>query len=283
MRALETALEKRGLLKGPVDGFFDANTRAAVQKLERANGWEDDGVVGMRVWRTLVDVAATPDKKKPSQFKIITSNLKRSMSWEATARELDKLLRTKPDAIGFQEFYDRDLGRLKHYLARRGYGVNLETDVPVAYNKQRFELVAENSRQFTPRTDWNPPRYGNWVALRDKKTGALNVVTNTHLTQQIRIPRNKRAHEEQVKELAVLLRDLKRRFGDDANYFLTGDMNTAKLEYLKPLLKGTGLRGVRVRNSSVIDWIFAETPAKQKRGIETASDHDSILAVFKTK
>ncbi len=214
-------------------------------------------------------------------MKIISSNLKRGMSWEATARDLKRLLSTKPDAIGFQEFYNGDLGRLKGFLAKHGYGVNLETDVPVAYNKKRFKLVAEGSRQFTPRTSWNPPRFGNWVALRDRESGEVNVVTNTHLTQTIRIPRNKRFHEEQVRELADLQRDLRRRFGDKANFFLTGDMNTAKLKNLAPLMKGTGLKPVRVPGASHIDWIFAETRARRKQGIKTGSDHDSILAVFR--
>lgn len=277
VRQLEKSLKEQGLLQGPVDGFYDAKTEAAVKKLEGAKGWTADGVASVGVWRT----TANAQKRQNEPFKLITSNLKRSMSWEATTRALDKLLKTKPDAIGFQEFYDGDLGRLKSYLARRGYGVNLETDVPVAYNKKRFDLVAEGSRKFTPRTSWNPPRYGNWVALRDKRSGQLSVVTNTHLTQQIKIPRNKQFHEAQVRKLGELLRDLEKRFGEDANLYLTGDMNTAKLEDLKPALKGTGLRPVRVGSASHIDWLFGENGVKSKRGIKTGSDHDSVLAVFK--
>lgn len=290
VRDVEKQLKKEGLLKGPVDDFFDAKTKAAVHAFERSQDWNADGVVGLRVWRSLVDIEKTPGTGgqpdpqptgKSTPFKLISSNLKRGLPWDVTAKTLDRLLATKPDAIGLQEFYDGDLGRLKAHMAKRGYGVNLETDVPIAYNKKKFELVADGSRQFTPRTDWNPPRFGNFVALRNKQTGELSVVTNTHLTQQIRIPRNKRFHEEQVRELGDMLRDLKKRFGADANLYLTGDMNTARLKYLKPLMQGTGLKPVRVPGASHIDWIFSETKADSKRGIETPSDHDSILAVFK--
>lgn len=53
VRLLERGLSRLGLLKGKVGHVYDAQTEAAVRRLERRRGWKADGVAGNGVWRVL--------------------------------------------------------------------------------------------------------------------------------------------------------------------------------------------------------------------------------------
>ena len=80
VRKLEQQLKQQGLLRGPVDHFFDAKTRAAVTRLEHRNGWKEDGVVGERISKRF-DLGLTDDKSGPKGdgngvFDVVSMNVK---------------------------------------------------------------------------------------------------------------------------------------------------------------------------------------------------------------
>jgi peptidoglycan hydrolase-like protein with peptidoglycan-binding domain len=50
---LQRQLEGAGFFDGPVDGVFEARTKAAVMAFQRARGLEVDGIAGLRTWAAL--------------------------------------------------------------------------------------------------------------------------------------------------------------------------------------------------------------------------------------
>ncbi len=50
---IQAALKKAGFYKGPVDGQIGTQTKEAIQKFQKANGMNADGVVGSRTWTLL--------------------------------------------------------------------------------------------------------------------------------------------------------------------------------------------------------------------------------------
>ncbi len=55
--ALQLALKKQGLLAGPATGTYDADTRAAVTRLQRQYGLKETGVFGVRTYMALSKAA----------------------------------------------------------------------------------------------------------------------------------------------------------------------------------------------------------------------------------
>lgn len=210
--------------------------------------------------------------------RIASANIKRGLGWSPLQDATQRLLNRNVGIIGFQEIYGNRIKRLRKMLARKGYGLALAQDVPIAYDLRRYKLMASNSRRLpgkASRDNSNPARFGNWVALRDRRTGQTTVLTNTHLSRK-RTPAERRMQRQQVRELGDLQRDLVKRFGEDADYFITGDMNTGR----RRNLRGLGLRGHRVQGHP-IDWIFSENSPRKKSSMRTASDHDTFIATFR--
>jgi Putative peptidoglycan binding domain/CHAP domain len=58
--ALEGILKTRGFNPGPVDGFFDSKTKAALEAFQRKYGLDASGVAGRATWEKLL--AVNPDK-----------------------------------------------------------------------------------------------------------------------------------------------------------------------------------------------------------------------------
>ncbi|MDD5348212.1 MAG: peptidoglycan-binding protein [Candidatus Omnitrophica bacterium] len=50
---IQTALKKAGFYKGPIDGQIGTQTKESIQKFQKANGMNPDGVVGSRTWTAL--------------------------------------------------------------------------------------------------------------------------------------------------------------------------------------------------------------------------------------
>src|SRR5688572_26351372 len=80
---LQRQLEGAGVFDGPVDGVFEARTKAAVMAFQRARGLEVDGIVGPRTWAAL-------DTRRGSGLRPI---LKRGVC-EAAVVVLQKVLAT---------------------------------------------------------------------------------------------------------------------------------------------------------------------------------------------
>lgn len=89
---LQRLLEAAGSFEGPVDGVFDARTKAAVMAFQRARGLEVDGIAGPRTWAAL-------DTRRGTGLRPV---LKRG-DCEPAVLVLQKVLATHGFEPGFQE------------------------------------------------------------------------------------------------------------------------------------------------------------------------------------
>lgn len=209
-----------------------------------------------------------------ARVKVATSNLKRNLPWAAVRRDLLRILDRGPGVIGMQEIYGGRLKQVRRLLAQHGYGLSVVNDVPIAFNVNKYKLNASNARRLPGKAagHWNPARFGNWVALTDRRTGQQIVLTNTHLDHE-----RPKTQAAQIRALADLQRDLRKRFGKNADYFLTGDMNTANKQRLAALLNGTGLRHA---HGHIVDQLYSSEQFLRQGSIHTASDHDTYFVTY---
>lgn len=211
--------------------------------------------------------------------KLVSANIKRSLSWVKVKAALDKIIAGKADVIGLQEIMKGTrMKQVRKYLAQNGYALAVANDVPIAFDVKKYKLSASNAKRLPGRNTpgSNPQRYANWVALTERKTGRKTVVTNTHLHHH-----RPKAQRKQVAALADLQRTLRQQFGDDAAFYLMGDLNIKNAKKLAPLTQNTGLR--KSVQSSPIDYIFSESKAVRTRSFETPSDHDALVGVYKNE
>lgn len=211
---------------------------------------------------------------------VATANLKRGLPFGTKMHAIDRLIHQGADVINLQEIYGASHRLLRRAMARQGYGVIMQNDVPIAYNLKRFKLVGAGSQQFSHyQSTFNPARYGNYAALKDRKTGRIQVFTNTHLTAGSGA-NGKLFREMELKRLAKMQADLRKQYGKNANYYIAGDFNTGDEKKLHSLTRG-GLKGTR--GAGPVDYIFAEQRARDIRRLRTASDHDAFLATYYDK
>ena len=211
---------------------------------------------------------------------VVTANLRFSTTPAQMKRELAKLIGNKAGVIGLQEVSLARAKVLKGFLAKQGYGIVMVRDVPVVFDKSRFKLASSRGVKLTSGNLRHV--HAAVVALTDRKTGVTNVFTNTHLIRQSMAPR---LHARQVHELAQLQRQIQQKYGKNANYFLTGDLNTGNAGSLRALEKAglnlyraprnTGPKGGRP------DWLASSLDIGGRRTIgHVPSDHDAYLGKF---
>lgn len=209
--------------------------------------------------------------------RVASANVKRGLGWEPLQAIAHRILDRNADIIGFQEIFGTRQKRLRKLMARRGYGLAFQQGNPIAYDLKRYKRLDHDQHRLGPNigTDaGNPTRFANVLTLRDKSTGQVTVMTNTHLG------RHRNSHEthiarRQARSLGQLQHDLRERYGPDAAYYVSGDMNTA--DHLPLGLKnhhGTGDR---------IDRIFSNRKLRGSSMMNTASDHDALFATFRDR
>lgn len=187
VRTLERELKERGLLKGPVDGVFDARTKAAVKRFEWSQGWKEDGVVGDRLWRTVTGQAAEKSGKVHT-FRTVNINIKNNPEMPQRAVEHDVKKAAKAggligwNEIGPKRYADaiRALGKdWGHYFPKHG---QYQIPNPISWKKTVWEKKDEGFlKTHGGLAKVSPSRYITWVELEHKKTGQRVVRLNTHL------------------------------------------------------------------------------------------------------
>ncbi len=191
VRTVERELKELGLLKGPADGFFDAKTKAAVQRYERAQGWKADGVVGDRLFRKLTGGGAqgdAPAGKDSFNFRTVSINVKSNpeMSQDKVLHDVRKAARAGSligwNEIGPKRYADaiRGLGKdWGHYFPKHG---NYQIPNPISWKKSIWEKKDEGfMKTHGGLAKVSPSRYITWVELEHKKSGQRVVRLNTHL------------------------------------------------------------------------------------------------------
>ncbi|TWU08782.1 Endonuclease/Exonuclease/phosphatase family protein [Symmachiella macrocystis] len=142
------------------------------------------------------------------------------------------IIKNKVDIAGFQEVLVEQLEDLKArlpdmdvYGVGRNDGKNAGEFTPIFFRKDRFELLDQATFWLSMTPDktaskgWDAdlPRIASWVKLKDRQTGTVFYVMNTHFDH-----RGKQARVESAK---LLLKQMREQFVDHP-VILTGDFNT---------------------------------------------------------
>jgi endonuclease/exonuclease/phosphatase family metal-dependent hydrolase len=152
--------------------------------------------------------------------------------WLRRSHLAEQIVKHDPDLIGMQEVYATQekylAGKLPGYAwfgLPRDDGKNKGERNPIVYKKDRFDLLQQNTFWLseTPEVlgsrSWDAgcKRIVTWGNFRDKKTGKLFFLFNTHFDHKGEVAR---------RESAKLLLEKIRAIAGDAPSFVTGDFNT---------------------------------------------------------
>lgn len=183
---------------------------------------------------------------KQSPMRIMTYNIRREGKeknqehlWANRAASLIALLRNQnPDIIGLQEVTQGQRQTLEESLSdkfnmvgkSRGtswFGLGTDEATPIAYQKDKFELVEEGTFPLNSGFVWMPwhasqtgylPRICTWAKLKDTKNNKEFYVYNTHLDHMYEAARLNGARE--------IVHDINQRTAG-LPVIVTGDFNTA--------------------------------------------------------
>lgn len=142
------------------------------------------------------------------------------------------IAKNKTDIAGFQEVLVGQLEDLKERLPdMASYGVGRDDGKnggefsPIFYRKHSFELLDKSTFWLSPTPDevgskgWDAalPRISSWVKLKDRRTGVVFCVVNTHFDH--------RGETARTESAGVILKQVRERFAG-LQVILTGDFNT---------------------------------------------------------
>ncbi len=160
-----------------------------------------------------------------------------AQAWEKRKPLVAAFLKEQaPDIIGFQEALHHQYEQLQHLLsaynsvgAGRDDGKEKGEYVPVFYRKDKYELLASSHFWLSETPEqagsksWGAalPRIVTWLQLKDRNSGYIFYVFNTHFSHVSAHARN---------ESAVLLLHKIRTIAESAPVILTGDFNAPASE-----------------------------------------------------
>ena len=142
------------------------------------------------------------------------------------------IVNNKVEIAGFQEVLAGQLEDLKTRLPLMdAYGVGRDDGQaagefsPIFFRKDRFELIEKSTFWLSPTPEkvaskgWDAalPRIASWVKLKDRQSGILFSVLNTHFDH--------RGTQARAESAAILLKYLREKLSDHP-VILTGDLNT---------------------------------------------------------
>lgn len=215
------------------------------------------------------------------------------------------ILGTQEVLIGMLKDLSADLPEYARYGIGRDDGKDAGEHSAIFYKKDKFKLLDAGDFWLSetpdkPSLGWDATccnRICSWVKLKDKKSGAVFYVFNTHYDYQKDLARNESSK--------LVLRKIKAIAGKNAPVLFMGDLNgTRQSEWYKtiedsPLLEDTYKEakypfefnpsfqsfGKRIQQDDIIDHIFASKKFKVLRwGIlsdtyhgKYPSDHFPIL------
>lgn len=138
----------------------------------------------------------------------------------------------KVDIAGFQEVLAGQFDDLKQRLPEmEAYGVGRDDGKmagefsPVFYRRDRFELIEKSTFWLSPSPDvpgskgWDAalPRIASWLKLKDRQSGTVFYVVNTHFDHK--------GTQARTESAALIVRQLRDQFSGHS-VVLTGDFNT---------------------------------------------------------
>ncbi len=308
VRTLEKKLKQQGLLKGPVDGFFDAKTKAAVKRFEDKKGWKKDGVVGNRLWRAVTGQkpqnvvkpgggGQTTPSQKDGAFKTVSINIKSNpvMPQAKVIADVKKASK-QGDLIGWQEigparYFDaiKELGpEWGHYMPKDG---KLRIPIPISWKKSEFTLVDSGfQRTHNGLAKVSPHRYITWVKLKHKETGQEVVRINTHLVsgawnakKQATDPWRQAKWNIHMKKLDAMVERFQKQ---GLNVIVGGDFNRDSYKVLGNDVKYDNNLHVGTHGKSTLDYVMhvqdkdiATKGSKVVKGFH--SDHDAVVVKYR--
>lgn len=200
------------------------------------------------------------------------------------------VVKNKVDIAGFQEVLVGQLEDLKARLPEMDvYGVgrddgrNAGEFTPIFFRRDRFELVEKSTFWLSPTPDktaskgWDAalPRIASWVQLRDRQTGTVFYMINTHFDH--------RGAEARAESASILLKHLREIFNDHP-VILTGDLNTTPDSAPYNILVGEGTQTSPVYlDAYKHSGRKPEGPESTWNGFDAIVPHRRIDFVFTTK
>ncbi len=138
----------------------------------------------------------------------------------------------KVDIAGFQEVLVGQLEDLKQRLPQMdAYGVGRDDGQaagefsPIFYRRDRFEMLEKSTFWLSPTPDqigskgWDAalPRIASWLKLKDRQSGSVFFVVNTHFDHK--------GSQARIESAGLIGRKLREEFSEHP-VVLTGDFNT---------------------------------------------------------
>jgi len=293
VRKLEQQLKQRGLLKGPVDSFFDAKTKAAVTKFEHRHGWKENGIVGERISKLLeLGLAGTkPGAEGEGVFDVVSMNVKSNpeMSQDKVVHDVRRAARSG-DIIGWQEIGPeryrqaiRDLPGFDHFMPK-----GLQT--PISWKSKDWKLLDSGvERMHGGEAKISPNRNVAWVKLKNKETGETMIHMNTHLVsgawnskQQASDPWRKAMWNQHIEKMGRLIERFERQ-GHPVT--ITGDFNRNHFKAFGNQVAYDSNIHVGTHGGSTLDYVMhARNEALKKLSTRVddhfASDHNAVVVRY---
>lgn len=226
-------------------------------------------------------------------FTSVFVNIQAGLSLRAVRHDVRAALAPRPDILAFAEIGGVvRASTMRAVLRRRGYSLVRRSgpagSVPIAYRRRRFRRVKSFAWFLSPKTPVGESGAGPStlrakeamvLLLEDKRDrGEYVAAVSAHLAPSIYIPVRKELHEDQVRNLALLSRHLKRKYPNAVRLFM-GDYNTPKREHLRPLTR-TGIRWGRplpTHGKRPIDYNGSDAKPAGRRTVDGLNtDHRAL-------
>jgi endonuclease/exonuclease/phosphatase family metal-dependent hydrolase len=253
------------------------------------------------------------DFKCSNELSIMTFNMlgdkeeEGEKSWVYRRGPIINMIKDKmPDIIGCQEIWSN---MVKYLCSKIGhnydcYGVStfngrrldktfsMTMGNAIFYNKERFECIEEDvfwlaDIENKPNSTWgnSEPRNCVVVKLKDRNTGKIYVIYNTHFDHKSQLARFQSTElimnkaQEHKNSIIYILGDFNAKISNDE---MIGFNQFSY--YPNPLDTQTTFNGFRTYKNQVIDYIFTNDDDKYKLevikngyGIEYLSDHYPVM------
>lgn len=294
---LERALKQQGMLQGPVDRSYGAQTQKAVQRFERAQGWKTDGIVGNRLWHKLLGGTPPAGTAESSTFKTLTINIKSNpeMAQSKVVHDVRKAAATQAGLIGWNEIGPaRYVSAIKalgpqwgHYFPRDG---KLRIPNPISWKKSIWDKVDDGfMRTHNGLAKVSPHRYITWVKLKNKQTGKTIIRMNTHLVSGAWSSRKPTTEwRRQMWNIHMTkMKALVAKFEKQGHIIVVGgDFNRDSYRVLGNQVAYDNKLHVGTLGKSTLDYVMhtkdediRRIKGRVQRGYE--SDHDAVVVKYK--
>lgn len=211
----------------------------------------------------------------------------RPRNFAALKEDLLKAIASGADVVGLQELKGKKFKKAKKFLNKQGYGLYGKNGSPIMWDKSDVDILNKGSKLLS-REQWvgypgagpaiTPDKSANWLRYKDS-SGQNRIISNAHLIASRRIPNRGALQDKQIQAIAALQEELARRF-PNAERYATGDYNTSRKKFLKPIIK-TGLKAKKTKGKTHRvghpDWILGGSKLGTKK---VGSDHKYLFGSY---